>query len=123
MWIAMPEGTSWLSPGFSVSGWSRQARRSRPAAPGVPYWGRISRVLASRILTSSFLTSAPGLRQHARDVRHKLARELELGALAQGVAALRVVEGDRVVVGAERVLRAVGGDEGHALLRALRLRV
>jgi NAD(P)-dependent dehydrogenase (short-subunit alcohol dehydrogenase family) len=41
-----------VCPGFSVSGASRQARRSRPAEPGVAYCGSWSRRRGSRILTS-----------------------------------------------------------------------
>ena len=42
-----------VSPGFSVTGVSMQARRSRPAEPGVAYWGSCSRSLRSRMRTSS----------------------------------------------------------------------
>src|SRR5258706_6747776 len=121
MWIARPGGSSWLSPGFKTSGASRQARRSRPAAPVVAYCGSISRILASRILTSSLRKLA--LFQHAGHVGDQLARLFQLGAAAEGVAAARIEQGNRVVVGAERVLREVGGDQRHALLRALQLRV
>src|SRR6185295_8598824 len=119
MWMAMPEDTSWLSPGLSTSGASRQARRSRPAAPGVPYCGSISRILGSRILTSRFFNST--LLQHAGDMRHQLARLFQLRAAAQGMLAARIVERNRVVVGAQRRLREVGGDQRHALFDALLL--
>src|SRR5581483_2956196 len=35
MWIAMPEETSWLSPGLSVISFSMHARRSSPAEPAL----------------------------------------------------------------------------------------
>src|SRR3970282_192319 len=123
MWIAMPEGTSWLSPGLRVSGASRQARRSSPAAPGVPYCGSIARILASRILTSSRRKLALRFRRFARElrcnVRDELARQIDLGAAPKRVPAARIEQRDCVVVGAERFLHEVRGDQRHALLQAL----
>src|ERR1700704_2565116 len=57
--------------------------------------------------------------QRGCDVRDELARELELGPAPEVVLAARVVELDRVVVGAERVLREIRGDQRHVLFRAL----
>src|SRR5579862_5891063 len=115
MWMAMPEGTSWLSPGWSVSGASRQARRSSPAAPGVPYWGSNSRILGSRIFTSSLRKLALRFLHHARDVHDQLARELDLGAAAQRVAAAGIEQRDRIFIRAQRLLREVGGEQRYAL--------
>src|SRR5258706_5586395 len=123
MWMAMPEGTSWLSPGLSSSGASRQARRSSPADPGLAYCGSISRILGSRILTCSLRKLALRFLQHAGDVRQQLARLLQLGSAAERMPAARIVERNRVVVGAERLLREVGGDQRHALFQALGLGV
>src|SRR5258706_15054424 len=81
----------------------------------------MSRILASRILTSSLRKLA--LLQHAGHVRDQLARLLQLGPAAERVPAARVVERDRVVVGTQRGLRELGRDQGHALLRALGFRV
>src|SRR5258707_8364827 len=119
--MAMPEGTSWLSPGLSSSGASRQARRSSPADPGLAYCGSIARILGSRILTCSLRKLALRFLQHAGDVRQQLARLLQLGSAAERMPAARIVERNRVVVGAERLLREVGGDQRHALFRRLAL--
>src|SRR5258708_27059208 len=53
----------------------------------------------------------------------KLARQLDLRAAAKLVLAAIVEQDDGVVFGAERVLRKIGGEQRHFLLRALLLRV
>src|SRR5437868_5733449 len=124
-WIAMPLGTSSAAPGASVSGASMQARRSRPAAPALAYWGRLPRRRGSRILTSrvfkTMRRSAP--RQHLRDVLDQLAREHDLRRAREAVLALVVEQRERIGVLAERVLHAVRRDQRDVLLRALGLRV
>src|SRR5881394_1034175 len=77
-WIAIPDGTSFESPASSVSGASRHARRSSPAAPDEPYAGMASRIRGSRIFTSSLRTSALRSRHQRRDVRDELASEVDL---------------------------------------------
>src|SRR6188508_1466040 len=51
----MPEGMSWVSPGFSSRGASMQARRSTPAEPSVAYCGngKSRPMRGSRMRTSS----------------------------------------------------------------------
>src|SRR5512147_2558447 len=65
----MPEGMSCVSPGFSSSGASMQARRSTPAEPCVAYWGsgysrpiRGSRMRTSRRRRAPWCAPSPGIR-------------------------------------------------------------
>ena len=54
-----------------------QARRSRPAAPGVPYCGSMPRILSSRILTSRGFKLA--ILQNAGDMRHQVRTRIAAG--------------------------------------------
>src|SRR5689334_6334005 len=81
------------------------------------------RILSSRIFTSSFLMSLFPPSEHCGDVRHQLARQLELGAATERMLAAVVVQRDRIFVGAERVLRKVRRQERDVLPCALFLRV
>src|SRR5258706_13066008 len=121
--MAIPAGMSCESPGSSVSGASRHARRSSPAAPGEPYEGMRSRILASRIFTSSLRTSALRSRHQRSDVRDELAREIDLRPAPERMLATVVEEGERVVVRAERLVREVGSEQRNAFACALVLRV
>src|SRR5262245_50344518 len=95
------------------------ARRSSPAAPDEPYAGMASRILGSRILTSSLCTLALRSGHQRRDMRDELARELDFLTFPQRMLAAVVEQRQRVVVGAERVLREVGGNQRHVLAHAL----
>src|SRR5262252_8072520 len=121
-WIAMPLGTSSDAPGASVSGWSRQARRSSPAAPAVAYCGSDPRRRASSTLTSRvFKRLAP--RQHLGDVLDERSRQGDLRRARQLVHAGVVEQRERVGVLAEGLVREIRREQGNALLPALRLRV
>src|SRR5262249_44878728 len=89
-------------------GGSQRGRRYLRVGLGPEHLGRQSRL---------------ALLQRARDVSDELARELELRSASERMRAFPVVEGDRVLVRAERLLRDVGGDERDALARELLLRV
>src|SRR5688572_12567062 len=120
--IAMPVGTSALSPGRSVIGSSMQARRSRPAEPPVAYAGSCARIFSSRILMSSFFmekcsrsrgrgsgrdrlgdllevrdVAERALAREPHRVRDDAVRDLRLRRAREGMRALVVVDRDLVL--------------------------
>src|SRR5258706_1197388 len=82
-----------------------------------------SRILASRIFTSSLRPSALRSRHQRSDVRDELAREIDLRPAPERMLAAVVEEGERAVVRAERLVREIGGEQRNAFARALVLRV
>src|SRR6185503_1456480 len=141
--IAIPEGMSSVCPGSSVSGPVTHARRSRPALPAVAYSGSCSRSRGSRTLTCkrlmAFLTrhgapartaarsapleSHPGLLVELRDVRDQLTGDDFFRRTRERMAPLVVEKGQFVVVGADRMLREIGGKERQLLAPAFLLRI
>src|SRR5690606_1290462 len=142
------EGISAVSPGASVSGASRQARRSMPAEPSVAYCGsgnsRPRR--ASRMRTSRRRRCAGGStggmsgRAHGRDDGaagtaglalaltiargddfHELMGQRGLAGALELLLAARPVDGERVLVHVEGKIVAdpVGGDQIEVLGRQL----
>src|SRR5690606_15944502 len=111
MWIAMPVGTRWVSPGASVTGPSRQARRSMPAEPSVAYSGsgmslpmRVSSTFSRTLCIEAFsllIVVAVVVAIVRGDQRNQLARHGVLVVLGNLRAAALPEDLQRVRVGIE----------------------
>src|SRR5258706_119270 len=82
-----------------------------------------SRILGSRILTSSLRTSVLRSRHQRRDMRDELASQLDLRSAPEWMLAAVVEQRERILVGAERLLREVRREQRNVLAHALLPRV
>src|SRR5690554_2977655 len=102
--MAMPEGSSAVWPGSRVRSWSRQARRSRPAEPGVAYSGsgQSSPRRGSRMRTfRRFIGSVFPLDHGFNDDSNQLARQGLLGHGSKAPAPAGAEHFQRIVLGLE----------------------
>src|SRR5690606_2789727 len=123
-WMAMPAGTSAVSPGASVNGASSMARRSMPAELEVAYSGRGNsapmRGSSTLSCTSSMeISRVSGCRADARgdDFKHTTSH-LWLAGFGDFLSAIAPIHRQRIALGVEAAAfqaDTVGGDEVEVL--------